>query len=298
MFFITNRLFSFVAVKSKNTKMKYHFLIVLVIILSIVSCKNTPEKASNNEPLQTTAPEIVFKNKGHELVYEMTQKTGDYNALAAKKDVVYTYTYETPDGKKDVSTEKYIFNGELSYGQYQQHERTLPQLEGTIEQGYNGSEFWLKHQGAYLEDEAFMKRVVFNRKTNFYWFAMFQKLLDPGLHYEYLHEAVINTKKYDLVKVTFESEDDSPKDIYLLYINQNTKLVDQFLFTVVDFNVVENPMLMQLEYEEIDGMLIPTKRQYKKSTWDAQVSDEPWINVTWSNITFNNHLTAEEFNKK
>ena len=45
-------------------------------------------------------------------------------------------------------------------------------------------------------------------------------------------------------------------------------------------------------------MLIPTKRQYKKSTWDAQVSDEPWINVTWSNITFNNHLTAEEFNKK
>ncbi|HAT63487.1 MAG TPA: hypothetical protein DCS66_02650, partial [Flavobacteriaceae bacterium] len=90
MFFITNRLFSFVAVKSKNPKMKYHFLIVPVLAVSILSCKNTPEKASYSEPLQTTAPEIVFKNKGHELVYEMTQKTGDYNALAAKKDVVYT----------------------------------------------------------------------------------------------------------------------------------------------------------------------------------------------------------------
>lgn len=55
---------------------------------------------------------------------------------------------------------------------------------------------------------------------------------------------------------------------------------------------------MQLEYEQIDGMLIPTKRQYKKSTWNAAISDAPWILVTWSDIKFNNGLKKMDFKKE
>jgi hypothetical protein len=87
------------------------------------------------------------------------------------------YTYETPDNKKDVSIEQYIFDGELSLGTYKQHERTFPELEGTIVHSYNGKKFWLSHEGKYLEDEKLIKGVQFKSKTNFYWFAMFQKLL-------------------------------------------------------------------------------------------------------------------------
>ena len=54
---------------------------------------------------------------------------------------------------------------------------------------------------------------------------------------------------------------------------------------------------MKLQYEEVEGMLIPTKRQYKKSTWDADVSEDPWINVTWSDIKFNNELSKADFKK-
>lgn len=172
----------------------------------------------------------------------------------------------------------------------------MPQLEGIIEQGYDGEEFWFRQRGEYLADSVYLKRSQFSRKTNFYWFAMFQKLLDPGLKYEHLMEATVDGNAYDVVRVSFEVQDGKPTDIYQLYINQKTSLVDQFLFTVVDFNVVERPMRM--EYEDVDGILIPTKRMYKKSTWDVVVTDEPWIHVTWSDIQFNNQLDSSLFEKE
>ena len=138
-----------------------------------------------------------------------------------------------------------------------------------------------------------MKIVAFKRPTNFYWFAMFQKLLDPGLNYDYKGERSIDTKKYDVINVSFSS--DKPTDIYQIFINKETGLVDQFLFTVADFGIVDEPRIMQVEYEKIDGMLIPSKRKYKKSDWNATISDKPWITVNWTNIKFDNGLTKDDF---
>lgn len=185
----------------------------------------------------------------------------------------------------------------MSYGNYNKHERTFPDLEGEIEQGYDGKEYWLKHKGEIVEDSVRLKRVMFSRPTNFYWFAMIPKLLDGGLIYEYIEEKTINETNYDVVKVTFESHDGKPKDIYQLYINKETLVIDQFLFTVADFGIVETPFLMQLQYENVEGIMIPTTRKYKKSTWEAEVSDEPWIKVTWTDIKFNNGLSNNEFKK-
>tara|TARA_A100000171_G_scaffold53119_1_gene77144 strand:+ start:337 stop:1173 length:837 start_codon:yes stop_codon:yes gene_type:complete len=278
--------------------MNSKILISILLSLSLGACNDKPKTKSEVSEIavQKDVPQ-TFQNKGHELVYTMVEKVGNYDTLSSKKDVVYTYTYTTPDGISDISTEKYIFDGELSYGEYKKHERTLSELEGTIEQGYDGSEFWLKHEGDLVNDTVSLKRVAFNRPTNFYWFAMFQKLLDPGLTYEYLGEKKVDKKEYDVVKITFTSTNKKPTDIYQLYINRETGLVDQFLFTVVDFGVLETPYLMQVAYENIDGVLLPTKRKYKKSTWDAAVSDEPWIHVTWTDITFNNDLHKEDFRK-
>lgn len=281
----------------KNLPMKVKKITVVALGLLAMACHNT-NKNQNVDPkeaLPKTA--ISFSNKGHELVYRMVEKVGNYQMLLDKKDVVYTYTYQTPDGKTDQSTEKYIFNGELSYGKYHKHKRTLPDLKGTIEQGYDGREYWLRHDGKILNDTTRLKRVAFNRPTNFYWFAMFQKLLDPGLNYGYLGEKQVDGNNYDVVKITFDSKDDKPTDIYQIYINKKTNLVDQFLFTVADFGVIETPYLMVLEYEVVEGLLIPTRRKYKKSDWNAHVSDEPWIKVAWTDISFNNNLSKEIFSK-
>ena len=276
--------------------MKFKFAIHILFIGLLASCKN--DKPLNSNTLETTKEEEAtpeFINKGHELVFNMVEKVGNYNNLKELKDVVYTYTYQTPDGKTDSSTEKYIFDGELSYGAYTTHERTLANLKGTIEQGYDGKGYWLKHKGDTLNDDAYLKRVAFNRPTNFYWFTMFQKMLDPGLNYEFIEETTIDNKNYDVVKVSFDLDIDKPTDIYQLYINQDTNVVDQFLFTVADFGKMETPSLMLLEYEKIDGLLMPTKRKYKRSNWNAEVDENPWIMVNWSDIQFNTNLTKEDF---
>jgi len=271
-------------------------IVTLISLFTLASCSTSSNKEVEAEVGQE-ATTINFQNKGHELVYKMIEKVGNYQKLRSKKDVVYTYTYTTPDGKADISTEKYIFDGELSFGQYKQHQRTLPQLEGTMTQGYDGKTYWLKINDLLINDTTALKRVMFSRPTNFYWFSMFQKLLDPGLKYEYLGNKEMDTKSFDIVKVSFAPQNDKPTDIYHLFINKETGIVDQFLFTVADFGVIEEPFLMQMEYEEIEGFLIPTKRKYKSSTWAAEVSDAPWILVDWSNISFDNDLKKEQFVK-
>jgi len=279
-----------VLVKETYLNMKINILGIIFLNFLLISCKANNQTIPNDK--------VTSENKGLELVQAMVQKVGDYKTLADKKNVEYTYTYKTPDGKIDVSTEKYIFDGELSYGIYKQHEKTFPELKGVIEQGFDGSEYWQKHNGKILSDESILKKVAFRRPTNYYWFTMMQKLLDSGLNYEFLGEKSIDNQDYNIVKVTFDSEDDKPTDIYQLYINKKTSLVDQFLFTVADFGKMDIPNLMQLKYEEVDGILLPAKRQYKKSTWDANVTDEPWIYATWSDIKFNTKITKEDFKKE
>lgn len=280
--------------------MKITYSVLLTLSLIVISCKDKNEKSELVNQPEITNKEVEqeaskFKNKAHELIYNMVQKVGTYQDLLSKKDVVYTYTYITPDGKTDISTEKYLFHDELSYGKYTQHERTFPELEGAIEQSFDGTEYWLKHKGLFIDDEKSIKTVVFKRPTNFYWFTMLQKLLDPNLNYEFIGEKDINTIKYDVVKVSFNS--DKPTDIYQVYINRETGLIDQFLFTVADFGIMNEPRIMQIEYEKIEGILIPTKRKYKKSDWNATVDDKPWISVNWTNIKFNNGLTILDFKK-
>ena len=276
--------------------MRILIAICITAILTLSSCKQNIKKDITEIKPAIATNNIQFKNKAHQLVYQTVEKTGNYSKLSSKKDVIYTYTYKTPDGKTDTSTEKYIFNNELSYGLYTKHERTLTHLSGNIEQGYDGKEFWLKNNGKIILDSVALKRVAFNRPTNFYWFTMIQKLLDPGVNYEYLKEENIDNNEYDIVKITFNSKDNKPKDVYQLYINKNTKLIDQFLFTVVDFGKTD-PFLMKLQYENIEGLLIPTKRKYKNSNWNAEVTNKPWIFVNWTNIKFNNGIKIAEFKK-
>ncbi|MEQ8882433.1 MAG: hypothetical protein RLQ12_22510, partial [Cyclobacteriaceae bacterium] len=83
------------------------FILGSLMVVLMMACSN------GNHP---NGSKPSFQNKGHMLVYEMVQNTGSYEELWKRKDVVYTYNYQTPDGKKDISTETYLFDGALSVG--------------------------------------------------------------------------------------------------------------------------------------------------------------------------------------
>ncbi|MDX1365556.1 MAG: hypothetical protein R3243_15205, partial [Arenibacter latericius] len=102
---------------------------------------------------------------------------------------------------------------------------------------------------------------------------------------------------YEVVKVTFQSAADEATDIYQLYMNPKTDLIDQFLFTVVSKKVTD-PILMRVSYENIDGVLIPAYRKYTKSDWDATVLKDVWVEEISKNIQFNQQVDRALFDKE
>ncbi|MEM6733964.1 MAG: DUF6503 family protein, partial [Myxococcota bacterium] len=173
-------------------------------------------------------------NKGETLVRQMIDAVGSYDALKKRGDVEYTYVYESQDGKKrDVSLERYRFDGELSWAKYSERGYQLaPDMKGEFVQGWDGKNAWATVDGKLVSDEKMTGMSRFFRKTNFYWFAMMQKLGDPGLIYEYQGQKTLEGKTFETVKVGFESNVGDASDTYVLFINPETKLVDRFLFTV------------------------------------------------------------------
>lgn len=268
------------------------FLGLAVVLFSACQQNTTTPIQKETETVGDTPD---FQNKGHELVYHSAQKMGSYQELQAQKDVVYTYTYRTPDGKEDVSVEQYIFEGELSKAIYSKHQRTFPEMEGEMVQYYNGKQAWMLMDGKELKDEKAVGRAHFTRKTNFFWFAMMQKVLDPGVVYKYLREEKLDGKTYDVVEMAYDVPAGQVSDVYHLYINRANKMIDQFLFTVVDFGVVEKPLLMKVKLEKMNGLMLPTYRKYAKANWDGAVLNEDWVEEICTDVKFNQQLDRADF---
>ncbi len=137
------------------------------------------------------------------------------------------------------------------------------------------------------EDHEAIGFANFLRKTNFYWFAMMHKLLDPGMVYALEEDRKVNGQVYNVVKVGYEDGVGDVQDTYVLYINPETKLVDQFLFTIMDFGIAE-PKLMEVKYETIDGVQLTTYRRYADANWNDEVLNDAWTEEITENVKFNN----------
>ena len=114
--------------------------------------------------------------------------------------------------------------------------------------------------------------------------------------YEYNGSKNVDGTEYDLVKISFGEGVGDAQDTYLLYINPETKLIDQFLFTVMDFGL-ETPLLMKVEYEEVNGLKLPAKRKYVQADWDGVPQNDNWVAEISTNIKFNNGFDRSIFEK-
>ena len=210
------------------------------------------------------------------LVSQMIETIGGAKKLYALRDVEYKYTYHNvTKGIADVSLERYIFDGEHSWARYDQHEVfVMPGTDGSVTSSFDGHQTTSMQNGKVLEGDG-TAPLAFLRKTNFYWFAMFFKLSDPGVNLKYLGKRRADYTDYDVVDVTFGSDvGDSPKDRYVIYINPYTHLVDMFLFNVTGFGI-ETPFLMRCKYTQVDGALLAAWRCYQPAeSWDGHAVKE------------------------
>lgn len=225
------------------------------------------------------------------LVQESVNAMGGKSAFYAKKGVRYTYTYRKSDGKKDVSVETYRLRDEFSKAVYSKRDLLFPELKGELVQVYDGKFTRTFVNGNSVKKPEVAKRSDFLRKTNFYWFAMMFKLLDPGIIYSYAGEQTVNDIEYQKVEIGFKDGVGDVNDTYLLYINPETKLIDFFLFTVMDFGM-KQPLLMTVEYETIDGIQLPTKRKYiPADDWEANHDpDGDWVYEISTDIVFGDFI--------
>lgn len=218
------------------------------------------------------------------LIDQTVKAVGGQDGMHALKDVSYTYT-----SSRGVSYERYIFDGEISWGKSETKDGK------SKVQFFDGKDASVYIDGKETDDEKEIQSAFFSRKTNYFWLAMIQKLQDPGLVYTSGGKRTVDGIEYDIVDVTFEDGVGVAKDRYLLYINPYTHLVDQFLFNVTAVGR-QDPILMKYTYETFPGgVKFPVLRQsIAAENWDGEVAEDAKWGVRWlSDFKFNSGFTKE-----
>lgn len=230
------------------------------------------------------------------IIADMVEAIGGKENFYNKGGVTYDIEYKSPSSGIHFSgKETYVFDKELSSGVYKEHSILAPK-GGKVIEGFDGTDAWVKINNQLISDPKANGVARFLRKTNYYWFAMLFKLQDEGVNLKYNGSKTVEGKEYDLVKVTFGEKVGDAQDTYILYVNKRTKLIDQFLFTVVGFGITE-PSLEKLTYETIDGIKIPSERVYTESNWDGEIIGKQWTTTYWENIKFEKTNDLSLFNK-
>ena len=240
----------------------------------------------------------VHAQEARGLIIKVVEANGGINAFQKLKDVSFDYTFKVEENNiVDVSKERYIFDGEVSYAQYTERQvYALPQMSGNHTQFFNGNNTISRLDGKIITEQqpTYIGHAL--RKTNYYWFAMMFKLLDPGVNHKLLPTRNVDGITYKIVEMTFGENVGEANDRFVLYINPKTYRIDQFLYTATGFGVTE-PSLMKIKYQKIDGIYLSTYRKYAPADWDGNVVKEIWTEQITENVKFNNGFDLENIQK-
>lgn len=100
-----------------------------------------------------------------------------------------------------------------------------------------------------------------------YWLLMGFKTFDPGVTREYAGEKTENGQTYDVVKLSFKEVGLTPNDVYWMWVNRNTGLVEQWHMKLQGTKPEEEPSVVTFrDYRRFGGLLISTKREMKGGT--------------------------------
>ncbi|RMB62877.1 hypothetical protein EAX61_04685 [Dokdonia sinensis] len=281
---------------------KHLLLVALGSIVLLGSCGETTKKDTPERTVVATgqtAPEYNSQDP-KSMLNAVAYAQGGWNDLYDKKDVQYTYSYKMGDGKEDISTERYIFHSEASYGKYSKNEvNAMPGTEGEVVQYYDGKKAVAMVDGNVIEDPAATGGADFLRRANHFWFVMPYKLSDKGNIFKSLGQEGYNGVMYDKVEVTYDPAvtGKAQNDTYILYINPDTKLIDRFFFSLPAMGMNVPAIAANYSYEDIDGQMIATKRAYFMPNATGGYDEVPSIEQTLTNIKFNNGFTPENITK-
>lgn len=271
---------------------KSPFLIATVVLLNLTACI---EKKSPITEEKVIVPKIDITDPSA-ILAAIEKAYGGWNHLRSKNDVEYHYEYIMPVDDADISTERYIFDNEISFGHYTRHEiNTLPTENGIVTHLFDGKKTKIILNGDIVEKERTIAIAEFVRRANYFWFVMPYKLNDPGTISKYLGTEVHNDKTYTKLEVTYDAATTGKEenDIYILYINPDTHLIDRFYFSLPFLGINAPVILAEYTYEMVEGQKLATNRNYFLPDAKGAYQESPSITQTLSQIKFNNGFTIE-----
>jgi len=276
-----------------------------IVLLSslIVSCSNSSQQseAVTEETVVEEVAEVPYDvNSPETLLLAVAEACGGMNAIKALNDVEFEYTYVAPDGKKDVSIERYIFENEVSWAKYSTHEiNVMPGAEGDVVQFYDGNSAAVYLGGEAVTDPEVVGVGQFLRQANYMWFNMMFKMTDPGIVATYQGQEEVDGQTYDKVHVTYDPEvtGKEENDIFVVYINPDSRMVESFYFSLPAFGVQEPVLHAQLTYEQVNGIYVITHRVMKGP--NPETGEMGLIvDQQLKNVKFNNGFTADQLSQE
>jgi len=227
--------------------------ILLVITITIVSCKNDPKKKSSNKEEVKDTKEVKKENFPKELG-KVFQAHGGINAW--RKAQVLSFNKGEEVHTTDLKSRKIVVN----------HPK--------YSLGFDGKVIWLSED----EKGVFKGNPEFYYNLYFYFYAMPFVLADDGIIYEKVNAISFEGTDFPGYKISYEANvGTSPDDNYIVYYNPKSYQMEWLAYTVT-FNSKEPSenynLIKYNKWENVNGLVLPKEiTWYKKD--DAGNPTEP-----------------------
>ncbi|WP_235298778.1 DUF6503 family protein [Portibacter marinus] len=239
---------------------------------------------------------IPLHLKPEKLIAKMEEALGGKERFYNMLDVQFDYVFEyVESGKKDISEERMIFEGEQTWARYTTHSAIVsPDVEGEVIHTLINHQPYVFIDGQQVDDERSLKSCASIRKANYYWFTMMYKLSDPGVLLSAEGHEKIGDVLYHKVKVSYDPDEvgKEDNDTYLLYLNSATHLVDQFHFAMPEDGSYMG-VKVEVEYDTVNGLKVPAKRSAYMPDENGKYSTQPRLIQTSTNFRFNNGFNVK-----
>ncbi|MEM9142509.1 MAG: DUF6503 family protein [Bacteroidota bacterium] len=183
-------------------------------------------------------------------------------------------------------------NGKMVYQLTQLKDRRAYLKSKTYTVGYNGKVAWAIPDARGVSG----KSAAFYYNLDFYFIGLPFLLRDPGVNTEYDGRRTINGKEYESLRITFGSEVGlTPEDIYYLYIDPGTHLLEILTYSISYFDpekAAVNSAKVYFDYRNIQGLMMPHKME--NFEWkDFTMGKSKNHLRRFSNIHFLDHIRDE-----
>ena len=242
--------------------MKFQILIILSLFITLSAC---------NEPTTQTETPTIKKVEVPEFFKKVLDAHGGLDRWNEMNTLKYSNTRRdrTTDYIVDLKSRKEII-----------------EVKGKYKLGNDGDKVWVSPARDSFPGKSprFMKNLVF------YFVALPFVLADEGVDLEDLGIQKMDDKEYQVIKASFGAGvGDAPEDVYTMYINPSTSIIDFITFSVTYFDQKKSTKYNALKYnwKNVNGLLFPEKYVGHK-----------WVDEKLGDIRYESPFSAISFSKE